>query len=265
MKKIFISKKISIKRLIILALAATFALPLAASDGNDTIFLYREKYIVKKKNGIFKSKDYYSDFFLDLGANRLDSRNMFTGTHHESAAGFPKLIRSKSTSFSMYAMFGRKISGMFSITSGLGIDWVNYRFSKDVTIREIDDVATQVDIASVVNDFASMKKSKLTASYLQVPLMVKMHFRKFFLSAGVTGGVNIGAHTKIVFSDRTGDKHRHRDYDIHPAIFRYGYSVRAGFRNISLYANYYISPLFENGKGPRVYPFAIGASLNLAP
>jgi hypothetical protein len=243
----------------------TFSLPATAGNENDTIFLYQEndtkRYIIKNK--FFKNKKYYCNLFLDLGYNRLDKSNMFTGTAHGSAADFPKLINSTSTSFSIYTMFGRKIFGSLSIMSGLGLDWVNYRFSKDVTITEIDDVATQVPISSILNNFSIMKKSKLTGSYLNVPVMLKIKFHRFFVAAGVTGGLNIGSHTKIVFTDVLGNKGTYKNYDIHLAAFRYGYSMRAGFRNISLYANYYVSPLFAKNEGPQVYPFVMGISLQL--
>jgi hypothetical protein len=206
---------------------------------------------------------YYSDFHLDFGYNRLDKSNMFTGTTHESASDFPKLRNSASNSFAMYAIFGRKISNSFSIMSGLGINWVNYKFSKEVTIREINDVATQVSIESVLNSFSYMKKSKLTGSYLEIPLLLRIHFHKFFIAAGVTGGLNIGSHTKVVFVDTHGRKQTYKDYDIHLATFRYGYALRAGFRHFSLFTNYYVSPLFAKDEGPQVYPFSIGLSLRL--
>jgi hypothetical protein len=237
----------------------------AAGNENDTIVVYGERYkknyVIKSK--IFKNRKYYHDLFVDLGYNSLDKRNMFTGAEHESAADFPRLRNSTSTSFSIYTMFGRKIVGPLSIMSGLGIDWVNYKFSKDVTIVEIDNVATQVPIADILNNFSFMKKSKLTGSYLNVPVMLKMKFRGFFVSAGVIGGLNIGSHTKIVFYDTWGHKEKYKNYDIHLAMFRYGYSVRVGFLNSSLYVNYYVSPLFAKNEGPQVYPFVIGLSVNI--
>jgi hypothetical protein len=235
-----------------------------AGNGSDTIMIYENS---KKKHhvkiNVLKNKKYYHNLFLDLGYNRLGKSNMFTGTEHESAAGFPRLKNSTSTSFSIYSMFGRRISGPLSIMSGLGIDWVNYRFSKDVTVKETDGVATQVPIEDVFNNFSYMKKSKLAGTYLNVPLLLKIKFRRFFVAAGVTGGLNIGSHTKVVFTDFFGNKNTYKDYDIHPATFRYGYSMRAGFRYLSLYANYYVSPLFAKNEGPQVYPFVMGISLQL--
>jgi hypothetical protein len=264
MKKIMILQKLSIKHLVILLFTGTFSMPATGNTG-DTIF-YHEKNGTKihvVKEGLFKRKDFFHVFFIDLGANRLDKSNMFTGAEHGSAADFPKLNNAKSISFSMHSMFGRRIAGSLSIMSGLGIDWVNYRFSQDVTIKEIGGVATQVPISSFIDDFSSMKKSKLTGSYINVPLLLRINFLKFFVAAGVTGGVNIGSHTKIVFVNSPGRKNKYKDHDIHLATFRYGYSMRAGFKNLSLFANYYTSPLFARNEGPRVYPFAIGISFNL--
>jgi hypothetical protein len=265
MEKIMNIKKLSLKHLIVSLFILTFSLSDAAGNKNDTIFIYEKNetksYVVKNK--VFKNRKYYHSFFLDLGYNRLDKRNMFTGAKHESAANFPRLRNSTSTSLSIYTMFEREIFGSLSIMSGLGLDWVNYRFSKDVTIKEIDGVATQVPIASIINNFSFMKKSKLTGSYLNVPVMLKIKFHSFFVAAGVTGGLNIGSHTKIVYSDIFGNKETYKNYDVHPATFRYGYSMRTGFRNFSLYANYYVSPFFAKNEGPQVYPFVMGISLNL--
>jgi hypothetical protein len=243
-----------------------FSLTAIARDDSVTI-AYSEKngkktYLVKDVK-IFKNHKYYSDFFVDLGYNRLDKSNLFTGATHESATDFPKLRNSASKSFSMYAMFGRRSSRFLSITSGLGIDWVNYKFSQPVTIINVDGVATSVPIESVLSTFSFMKKSKLTASYIQVPLLLKFNFHKFFIAAGVTGGVNIGNHTKIVFTDNRSKEQTYKGYDLSLATFRYGYVVRAGFQHFSLYTNYYVSPLFAKNEGPQVYPFVIGLSLKL--
>jgi hypothetical protein len=266
MEKMIVLKTQCIKYLALSLFIWAFVLPVVAGNETDTI-IYREKnnskWYVIRDGMVFKNKKYYSDFHLDFGHNRLDKSNMFTGTTHESASGFPKLRNSASTSFAMYAMFGCRISGSLSIMSGLGIDWVNYRFSKDVTIREINDMATQVSIESIIPSFSFMKKSKLTGSYLEVPLLLKLRFRRFFVAAGVTGGLNIGSHTKVVFVDMKGKKQTYKDYDIHLAPFRYGYTVRAGFRFLSLFTNYYVSPLFAKDEGPQVYPFAMGISLKL--
>jgi hypothetical protein len=267
MKKMIILTKRSIRHSIIALIACTFSLPAMAGDNTDTIIYHGHngsKYIVTDGTKLkFRNNKYYSDLFVDLGYNRLDKRNMFTGAKSENA-DFPKLRNSSSMSFAMYAMFGRRIVGSLSVMSGLGIDWVNYKFSKEVTFREINDGATEIPLDnSAINNFSYMKKSKLTGSHLEIPLMLKLRFNRFFVAAGVTGGLNIGSHTKVVFVDTNGKKQTYKDYDIHLATFRYGYAMRAGFRSFSLFVNYYVSPLFPKDEGPQVYPFTMGLSLRL--
>jgi hypothetical protein len=107
-----------------------------------------------------------------------------------------------------------------------------------------------------------MRKSKLAGTYLTVPLMLRINFnRTFFIAAGVSAGVNINTHTKIVFDNVSGNKQKYKDYDLHTNPFKYGYVVRAGFDWISLFANYSVSPLFSKNEGPQVYPFTVGICL----
>ncbi|MDR2287362.1 MAG: PorT family protein [Prevotellaceae bacterium] len=264
MKKIFISGKKSVRQTILLLLAWTFSLSAIARNENDTVF-YREKDIVKyyavQETRIILGQKCYVSMFLDFGADMLDKRNMFTGSMHASAGDFPKLRNSGISSFSIYSMVEKRSSGFFSIMSGIGIEWANYRFSHDVTIKDIDGVATQVPVSSIFNTFSYMKKSKLAATYVQIPLLLKLDFRRFFVAAGVTGGINLNSRTKVVFVDTRGRKQTYKSYDVNLAPFKYGYTVRAGYGLLAIYAHYYVSPLFSKGEGPKVYPFVTGVSL----
>jgi hypothetical protein len=268
MKKIIILKNLSVKHLILLSFVWIFSLSAAAKNETDTIYYCEEsgtkKYTVVKEKKRSKEKNYYTNIFLDFGNNNLDKSNIFSGDTKRSANDFPRLKNSSSISFSMYAMCGKKIIGPLSIMSGVGCEWTNYTFSKDVTIIEIDGVATTVPISSVLNTFSFMKKSQLKGLYTQVPLLLKMDFhRSFFIAAGVIGGVNDYSYTKVVFNDINGKKQTYKNHDIHLSTFRYGYTFRVGFRVLAIYVNYYVSPLFAKGEGPQVYPFITGISLKL--
>jgi hypothetical protein len=260
-----------------------FSLSVSAqkSQESDTLVYYLKVRENKKVKVVEKSKDYrlfvfgkkqyYSFLTFDIGTNRLDDSNFFTGSEHESAWDFPGLIESKSRAFAITAMCGRRIVNNFSIVSGMGIEWANYRFNKDITIREIDGVVTQIPAASVLGEISYMKKSKLTGTYLNIPLLLRLDFKafkaplanRFFIAAGVIGGFNFNSHTKMVFTDTFGKKQKYKDYDIDLATFKYGYTIRAGFDFIDVYVNYFVSPLFEKNKGPQVYPFSIGVSFSL--
>ncbi|MDR1895977.1 MAG: PorT family protein [Prevotellaceae bacterium] len=257
---------------------SSLSLPLMAT--NDTVIVseIRTKENKNKKNVyVFKgvhlqgdwktgktSKKYYANMFLDFGYNRLDKHNMFTGNGDESAGSFPKLRNDKSTSFAIYLMSGRKIAGDLSIMSGIGFDWVNYRFSGNYTIREVNDQFAVLPVEDVFGDFHSLKKTKFMATYLNVPLLLRLNFHKFFIAAGVTGGLNVGSHTTVVYTNIHQHKNKSKNYDVNVATFRYGYTVRAGLRcGISMFTHYFVSPLFPKDEGPLIYPFTIGLSLKL--
>jgi hypothetical protein len=267
MKRIKVIKKTAFKHAILLMFVLMFSLPAAAGDKTDTVIIgnntKKQRSVSFKEIKINGRRKYYPTVFLDFGYDRLGKTNMFTGSSHESAADFPRLRNSASKSFAIYSMCRRKLAGPLSMMTGMGVDWTNYRFSHDVTIKEINGVVMQTPLRSVINNYESMKQSKYMLFYFHIPLFLRIDQHKFFFAAGVTGGLNMGSNTKVVFTDANGKKHKYKDYDINPATFRYGYALRAGFRCISVFANYYVSPLFAGGEGPQVYPFTVGISLKL--
>ncbi|MDR2423967.1 MAG: outer membrane beta-barrel protein [Prevotellaceae bacterium] len=231
----------------------------------DMVKLKRTKTTEIEKSDIrlFRSK-YYSGLILDWGANRVDRYNMLTGAEDAVNNQFPRLRNSKSTSFSISIVAGRKIAGGLSIYSGFGFDWLNYRFTNDVTLKEIDEVTSIVPLADLYPNFNNTEKSKIVLSYFTIPLMLRFDIHKIHIAAGVTGSLNINGYARIIYSDVRGNTHKIRNYDMQPATLRYGYAVQAGFYGIGIFANYYMTPIFARHEGPQVYPFSFGVSLSFA-
>lgn len=146
------------------------------------------------------------------------------------------------------------------IVSGLGLQWNNYKFDNSLSIDKIDNEPLIQPIDIVENNF---KKSKLTASYLTLPLMLEFQFpvndhtNTMFISAGMVGALNLGAHTKIK-NDHSKDKD-HGSFNINP--FKYSAIARVGLHNFSLYGTYSFSSLFKEDRGPEMFPFTIGIAL----
>ena len=88
------------------------------------------------------------------------------------------------------------------------------------------------------------------------------NYRKaFHISTGVLLAYKIGSHTKKVFSV-DGNKKKEKEFDdfnIDP--LRYDATVRVGYRNFTVFANYALSDLFKNNRGPELHPWAFGVSL----
>jgi hypothetical protein len=158
------------------------------------------------------------------------------------------------------------IGKRFGVGTGLGFEFNDYRFDN---LLPINKGANGVIVdSSYAGDEYNVEKAKLTTTYITVPLIFEYQVNvgsdnnKFFLGAGVIGGLKIGSHTKVVY-DRDGDEKKNKNRsDFYLSPFRYGYTVRAGYGFLKLFANYYDTPLFESGKGPQIHPFTVGFMLS---
>ncbi len=149
-----------------------------------------------------------------------------------------------------------------NLVTGMGFDINNYRFANNY--RLTSDAAYSSAVFDSVYDF---KKAKLTACYLQVPLLLQLNTKandnnkSFHVSAGVVGAVRIGSHTKYVFDDGNAEvKPKTRD-DFNLAPFRYSAMARIGYGKFDIYASYALSTLFKKNEGPQLYPFTVGLTL----
>ncbi len=151
----------------------------------------------------------------------------------------------------------------FGFLTGMGIELSNYRFRHNNTIRVVDGEVQPHEYD------AALDRSRLRTYYLTVPLIFEVQFpgyesryRRMHFSAGVISSVRIGSNTRVVYRDNSSkQRERNKDY-FYLSPFRYGFTARAGIRALNLYANYYMTPLFREGKGPELYPVSIGFSLS---
>lgn len=145
------------------------------------------------------------------------------------------------------------------LVTGLGASWGNYHFEEDITIDKLNGMIIPVDLTG----YSNIKKTKLTTLYLDVPLVFEFQLRErgkkapLYIAAGGIGGVKLGSHTKI--KHKGGKDKDHGGFYISP--FRYGATVRVGYENLYIYANYYANDFFESNKGPILNQYTIGIGL----
>jgi len=148
--------------------------------------------------------------------------------------------------------------------TGLGLEFSNYRFDGNNNIQKAEETNYIIE-----QDYAqSLEKSKLSTTYLTVPLLLEGQLfggsdnERMHITAGVIAGLKIGSSTKIVYrEDGKKQKDKVRD-DFNLSPFRYGLTARVGIDDLSIYANYYLTSLFEKDKGPELYPVAAGLVLS---
>jgi len=205
-----------------------------------------------------KFKGHWAGFEIGLN-NLLDNSHSLSRTPSES---FFELNSSRSTNvninFMQYSLgFG---SDRIGLVSGMGIEFCNYFFSNDNSIAKNNGYIISID--SINN----LIKSKLTTSYLRIPLILELQLfggersKRFYISAGVVGAMKLGSHTKVVIREEGGKQKSKDNDDFYLNPFRWGLTSRIGFKGINLYADYYFTPLFQENKGPELYPFSAGFS-----
>lgn len=147
--------------------------------------------------------------------------------------------------------------------TGIGISLNSYRLDENTSI-ELDERGMVQPLSLY---FDSNQKSKLSIVYLTVPLLLEFQvpFRdkvdRLYFSGGINLGRRLTSHTKVKYRI-DGKKEKLKSpgaYGIRD--FKFAATARIGYRGINLFATYDLTPLFEDLRGPVLYPYSIGVKL----
>ncbi len=172
------------------------------------------------------------------------------------------------------------------LITGIGMSWNNYRFTNKTQLTP--------DSSSIQGYYmkdVSVRKTKLTAMYITVPLFIEFQTkhtkrsRRFHLALGATLGARVSTHTKIYFNDAnksyslvdpaTGNdlpgvyvtpnassRNIVKNFNsFHLAPFRLDAGLRFGYGIINLFFNYSVNTMFQDNRGPELYPWSAGITL----
>ncbi|MFO7574815.1 MAG: outer membrane beta-barrel protein [Bacteroidales bacterium] len=150
------------------------------------------------------------------------------------------------------------------LVSGLGFNMNNYFFEGNNTIVKSGNgiITPQYPEEGIVYE-----KSKLATRFLTAPLLLEMQlptgkYHRVRVAAGPIGSIKLGSNTKTVYYWDGKQKVKEQgDFSLN--MLRYGFTARAGYRDINLYGTYYMTPLFREGKGPDIHPFEVGLSFTI--
>lgn len=207
----------------------------------------------KKQRRVTFGRSNYQAFF-ELGLNTLPrpDYSLYSSASEGGLYDFMDLRNAKSLQFAfslgdvtLYLDRQRN----FALTTAFQIVFDEYVFSNSVRLVKHNGMLIPEALPP------SYKKSKLTTTSLQIPLIFTVgKSRSFHFSIGVYGGARIGNHAKIKFP-------KEKTYDMYMAPFYGGLTARAGFRGLYVYTNYALSDMFKKGKGPSVAPLTVGLGL----
>jgi hypothetical protein len=195
---------------------------------------------------------------IELGYNNfLSSDKSFS---MPSDIDYMTLHSGKSSCFNInFTQLSLGLTRHFGFVTGLGLNWNNYRFDGNNNIQK-----GAGGIIEELDPGLNLEKSKLATLFLTLPFMLELQIpannNHLHIAAGPIGAVKLGSHTKMVFENG----HTIKSYgDFSLNMLRYGATARVGYGNFQLYGTYYVTPLFQTGKGPAgndLYPFEIGVA-----
>jgi hypothetical protein len=175
------------------------------------------------------------------------------------------LTASRTFALNIFEQNFNLIGNKLGITTGIGFQWYNYNFAKNVTL-----FANQ----SVINggfdtiNASYYQKSKLAYTMLNIPLLLEFQTnpnhnkRSFHINAGVIFGVKLNSHT-ISMIDDGAERYTKVSDDFNLNPIRLDATASIGYGIINLFASYSLTPLFKDKEGPKMYPVTGGIYLLL--
>lgn len=216
---------------------------------------------------------------LELGVNTFVTTDGRVGDG--PASGPLQLNNAKSRFFAINFMeqkveFGSHHVGLFT---GMGVEFINYKLSSNSTLAFNGDSTWAVPMAT-----PELRKNKLRQIGLRVPLMLEFNTRSaklpanaaelksrsdwsfnrknnFHLAAGLVGSWYFDTMYKQKYTEGGSNvKNRSKDgYNLLP--YRLAARAQIGFNGLNLFAEYALTPLFEEGTAPDLRALNVGLTL----
>jgi len=174
-------------------------------------------------------------------------------------------LKSESSN-EFYFNFAEKILPVFrnhlGITTGMGLNWKTYYLDTDQYFRETNGVTGLENAPAGVR----FNYSRLRMLYLTVPLLLEWqpgfgNRQKFFVSAGVIGGVNTMASAKARYKEGSTTRYM-KEKGLNAAPVTLDCMAQLGYGSWSVYAKYSPFSIFQSQKGPDIRSVSVGATLN---
>lgn len=224
------------------------------SDGNRDVDVQVHKRTPRKPSNVTTNWG-----IVDVGfANYNDRTNYASAAVQQMVPGAAdkdalSLRTGKSINVNVWFFMQRLnvIEHVVNLKYGLGLELNNYSYDRDLVFQK-----NPTRILAATED---LKKNKLAADYVTVPMMLNLNFtpkrdKGFGLSAGVSAGYLYSARYKN--KDSHDDKHKvHDNFDLEKWKLSYIGELNLGV--VTLYGSYAMKNMWEKTLDQQPYNFGI--------
>ena len=144
--------------------------------------------------------------------------------------------------------------------TGAGFTFNNYELVQNVNLVVDNDGV----LAYNQSDF-TFEKNRFKMINLNVPFLIEIQIpvnkkdERMFISGGVIGTMNLDGTMKLVYNDGNSKiKYKDKISNWPLTQFSYQATARVGYDDWYIYANYSLMSMFEQNKGPELYPVSAG-------
>ena len=230
------------------------------SKGRFEFVIHDEKQDTLKKPGSHRHIHNWSGIELAENGFLTDANNVSMPAN----ADYMSLnygLRNLSWNLNLFEKDFKFAHDHLQIVTGLGFSFNSFNMKNKSTLNA--DSSYTSNLNTINNNSVTLIKNKLRESFITIPLLLELNTSKnqsqnFHIAAGVIGGLKLGSSTKQVFKeeDKTYRDIRRDDYNLFP--FKLDATLRVGYGMFTMFATYSLTPLFQTGKGPELYPFNVG-------
>ncbi len=228
-------------------------------DKNDTS--RNKKVIISNRNRKRKLTNLSTNWWIvDVGfANFHDKTDYASVAAQQFAPGSTKdwfeLRTGKSVNVNIWAFMQKLnlVKHYLNLKYGLGVELNNYRFDNEqIRLQE------NPTLISMDPTLKGVKKNKLAADYVTVPLMLNINFTPgrnhgFGISGGVSGGYLYSSRQKTKDGDE--EKKTHDDFSLRK--WKLSYIAELNLGPVKLYGSYAFKSMWEKGLDQTPYNFGI--------
>jgi hypothetical protein len=197
---------------------------------------------------------------IDIGVNGILNADYGMNLSQDPSTGMlePRYGNSRYIAFNAAQIKGRIVKDYVGLTTGLTVQFYNYRFAGD------DELIFSNDSMFISpTGERNVSKNKLRATYLGIPLLLEFNTslnpkRTFHISAGVVGKWRIGNMYKQKFSFEGHDNKTSIKGDLGLNTWAVDGMLRVGYRRLTVFGQVGLLPLFDNQGTQDFYTFAVG-------
>jgi len=185
-----------------------------------------------------------------------------------------RLQKSWSVNLNFYEQYIPISKHHVGLVTGLGFEWNNYELRHNVRLTSkggeyvFDDVNdfNKNYTWGEIDTLRDYSKNRFKTFFINAPLLFELNTgnnkkKSFHISTGAILGFNLQTKMKYKYKVE-GDSKKEKDkQDFNTNPFRVSLTARVGYGRFNVFASYSLTPLFENNKGPELYPFSVGVTL----